>query len=48
MTKFAVGFVCGLIVATVGFQGVALLADQGVKAAQTTLNEQVKQAKQVQ
>ena len=47
MTKFIVGFICGLVVATVGFQGVALLADQGVKAAQASLTDQVKNAKDV-
>ena len=42
MTKFAVGFVCGLVVATVGFSGVAKLGDQAVQSTQQVLQEQVK------
>ena len=30
MTKFIVGFICGLIVATVGFSGIARILDKGV------------------
>lgn len=30
MTKFIVGFVAGLIVATVGFSGIARILDKGV------------------
>jgi len=47
MTKFVVGFVFGIIVSSVGFQGIALLADQGVKGAQGVLQEQVKSAREI-
>ena len=30
MTKFIVGFIAGLIVATVGFSGIARILDKGV------------------
>ena len=42
MIKFVVGFVFGLVVATVGFSGVATIADRGVDQAKVTLQEQAK------
>ncbi len=42
MIKLSIGFVIGLIVATVGFSGVAKLSDQAVDSAKHTLTEQVK------
>ena len=44
MTKFIAGTIFGIVIATVGFQGMATLADKGVKDAQVVLQEQVKQA----
>jgi hypothetical protein len=35
MTKLAIGFVLGLIVATVGFSGVARILDHGVETVKT-------------
>ena len=39
MTKFLVGFVAGLVVATVGFSGMARIADSGVQTIQQTTKE---------
>jgi hypothetical protein len=39
MTKFLIGFVAGLIVATVGFSGVARIMDSGVQTIQQTTKE---------
>jgi hypothetical protein len=39
MTKFILGFVAGLIVATVGFSGVARIMDSGVQTIQQTTKE---------
>jgi hypothetical protein len=39
MTKFIVGFVAGLIVATVGFSGIARIADSGVQTIQESAKE---------
>jgi hypothetical protein len=35
MTKFVIGFVLGIVVATVGFAGVARMLDHGVDAVKT-------------
>jgi hypothetical protein len=42
MIKFAAGFITGLVIATVGFTGVAKLGDQAVVEAKTQLEQQVK------
>ena len=39
MTRFIVGFVIGLVVATVGFSGVARIMDSGVQTIQETSKE---------
>lgn len=39
MIKFSIGVIFGIIVSTVGFQGMAALADHGVKEAKTVLQE---------
>jgi hypothetical protein len=39
MTKFILGFVAGLIVATVGFSGVARIMDSGVQTIQKSAEE---------
>jgi hypothetical protein len=39
MTKFIVGFVAGIIVASVGFSGIARIADKGVQTIQTQSKE---------
>ena len=39
MTKFILGFVAVLIVATVGFSGVARIMDSGVQTIQQTTKE---------
>ncbi len=41
MIRMTIGFVLGVAVATIGFQGVAKLADQEVKSAQVVLKERV-------
>lgn len=43
MFKIFIGFILGLAVATVGFSGLAQLADNGVKTAKSTLQAQVNQ-----
>jgi uncharacterized membrane protein YtjA (UPF0391 family) len=35
MSKFIIGFVVGLVVATVGFGGIARILDNGVSAVKT-------------
>jgi len=39
MTKFIVGFVLGLVVASVGFTGVARIADRGVNTIKSNAQE---------
>jgi hypothetical protein len=34
MSKFFIGFVLGLMVATVGFSGIARIADRGIQTIQ--------------
>jgi hypothetical protein len=40
MIRFLLGFLCGVIVATVGFGGVAKLLDNGVNKVKETVQEQ--------
>ena len=42
MTKFLVGFILGIAVATVGFSGVAKVADRGVSQVQSAVKEAAK------
>jgi hypothetical protein len=42
MTKFAVGFVLGIVVATVGFTGVARILDHGISTVKTQSQELAK------
>lgn len=42
MIKFIAGFLCGVVVATIGFSGVAKLLDNGVNKVKDTVQEQVK------
>jgi hypothetical protein len=39
MSKILIGFVLGLIVASVGFSGIARIADRGVQTIQTQSKE---------
>ena len=39
MTKFLIGFVAGIIVASVGFSGIARIADKGVQTIQNQSKE---------
>ncbi len=39
MTKILIGFVIGVVVATVGFSGIARLLDRGVQTIQQTSKE---------
>ena len=39
MTKFIVGFVAGIVVASGGFSGIARIADKGVQTIQTQSKE---------
>lgn len=39
MTKFILGFVAGIVVASVGFSGIARIADKGVQTIQTQSKE---------
>ena len=41
MTNFIIGFVFGIVVATVGFTGVARVLDHGVQTIQTQSKELV-------
>jgi hypothetical protein len=40
MIRFLAGFLCGVIVATVGFSGIAKLLDNGVNKVKETVQEQ--------
>jgi hypothetical protein len=42
MTKFIVGFVLGVIVSTIGFTGLARVADRGVEHLKETSQEVAK------
>ena len=42
MTKFLVGFILGIVVPTVGFSGIAKMADNGVNKVKEVTQEQVK------
>jgi hypothetical protein len=42
MKMFILGFVIGLVVATVGFSGVARILDQGVETIKSTSQELAK------
>jgi hypothetical protein len=42
MSKFFIGFVLGLMVATVGFSGIARIADNGVNKVQEISKEAAK------
>ncbi len=42
MTKFLAGFILGIVVATVGFSGIAKIADNGVNKVKEVTQEQVK------
>jgi hypothetical protein len=39
MTKFIAGFVVGIVIASVGFSGIARIADKGVQTIQTQSKE---------
>lgn len=43
MFKLLIGFVLGLAVATVGFSGLAALADSGVQSAKSTIQKHASQ-----
>ena len=38
MTKFLLGFVSGIVVATIGFSGVASIGDKGVEKTKEVLS----------
>lgn len=42
MGKLVIGFVLGLVVATVGFSGVARILDNGISAVKTQSQEMAK------
>lgn len=42
MIKLVIGFVLGLVVATVGFSGVARILDNGISAVKTQSQEMAK------
>ena len=42
MTNLLVGFVLGIVVSTVGFSGIAKIADNGVNKVKEVTQEQVK------
>jgi hypothetical protein len=42
MTKFVVGFVLGVVVSTIGFTGLARVADRGVEQLKESSQEVVK------
>jgi hypothetical protein len=42
MTNFLAGFILGIIVATVGFSGIAKMADKGVDKVKEVTIEQAK------
>ena len=42
MSKLLIGFILGIIVATVGFSGIARMLDNGVNKVKEVTQEQVK------
>jgi len=42
MTNLLVGFILGIVVSTVGFSGIAKMADKGVDKVKEVTQEQVK------
>ena len=42
MTKLLIGFVFGIVVATVGFSGIARMLDNGVNKVKEVSQEQIK------
>jgi hypothetical protein len=42
MSKLLVGFILGIVVSTVGFSGIAKIADNGVNKVKEVTQEQVK------
>jgi uncharacterized membrane protein YtjA (UPF0391 family) len=42
MTKVLIGFILGIVVSTVGFSGIAKMADNGVNKVKEVTQEQVK------
>jgi hypothetical protein len=42
MVKIAIGFILGLVVATVGFSGVARILDRGIDTVKTQSQEMAK------
>jgi hypothetical protein len=42
MTKVLIGFILGIVVSTVGFSGIAKMADNGVNKIKEVTQEQVK------
>jgi len=42
MTNLLVGFILGVVVSTVGFSGIAKMADKGVDKVKEVTQEQVK------
>ena len=42
MTKFVIGFVLGVVVSTIGFTGLACVADRGVEHLKETSQEVAK------
>ena len=42
MTNLLIGFVLGIVVSTVGFSGIAKMADDGVNKIKEVTEEQVK------
>ena len=42
MTKFIVGFVLGIVISTIGFAGLARIADRGVEHLKQTSQEAAK------
>lgn len=42
MTKLLIGFILGIVVATVGFGGIARMLDNGVNKVKEVSQEQVK------
>jgi len=42
MTKLLIGFILGIVVSTVGFSGIAKIADNGVNKVKEVTQEQVK------
>jgi uncharacterized membrane protein YtjA (UPF0391 family) len=42
MTNLLIGFVLGIVVSTVGFSGIAKMADNGVNKVKEVTQEQVK------